>query len=99
MEDSLYFSEQHLAVRNMVREFARGEVAPVAAELDAKAEVPWADVKKMGELVLLGIPWTEEQGGAVLDLLSYMIVINDMAKIHASNAITISAHTPLGTSP
>ena len=38
MEDSLYFSEQHLAVRNMVREFARGEVAPVAAELDAKAE-------------------------------------------------------------
>src|SRR6266478_9774000 len=56
MEDSLYFSEQHLAVRNMVREFARGEVAPVAAELDAKAEFPWANVKKMGELGLLGIP-------------------------------------------
>ena len=55
MDDSLYFSEQHLAVRNMVREFARTEVAPVAAELDAKAEFPWANVKKMGELGLLGI--------------------------------------------
>ena len=99
MEDSLYFSEQHLAVRNMVREFARGEVAPVAAELDAKAEFPWANVKKMGELGLLGIPWPEELGGAGLDLLSYMIVINEMAKVDASHAITISAHTTLGTSP
>ena len=99
MDDSLYFSEQHLAVRNMVREFARSEVAPVAAELDAKAEFPWGNVKKMGELGLLGIPWPEDLGGAGLDLLSYMIVINEMAKVDASHAITISAHTTLGTSP
>jgi butyryl-CoA dehydrogenase len=99
MDDSLYFSEQHIAVRNMVREFARGEVAPVAAELDEKAEFPWANVKKMGELGLLGIPWPEELGGAGLDILSYMIVINEMAKVDASHAITISAHTTLATSP
>src|SRR5688500_13188405 len=99
MDDSLYFSEQHLAVRNMVREFARSEVAPVAAELDANAEFPWANVKKMGELGLLGIPWPEELGGAGLDLLSYMIAIHEMAKVDASHAITISAHTTLGTSP
>ena len=99
MDDSLYFSEQHLAVRNMVREFARSEVAPVAAELDAKAEFPWENVRKMGELGLLGIPWPEELGGAGLDILSYMIVINEMAKVDASHAITISAHTTLGTSP
>src|SRR5919112_3309630 len=99
MDDSLYFTEQHLAVRNMVREFARGEVAPVAAELDARAEFPWANVKKMGELGLLGIPWPEELGGAGLDVLSYMIVINEMAKVDASHAITISAHTTLATSP
>ncbi len=99
MDDSLYFSEQHLAVRNMVREFARSEVAPVAAALDAKAEFPWENVSKMGELGLLGIPWPEELGGAGLDLLSYMIVINEMAKVDASHAITISAHTTLGTSP
>jgi alkylation response protein AidB-like acyl-CoA dehydrogenase len=99
MEDSLYFTEQHVAVRNMVREFARSEVAPVATDLDAKAEFPWANVKKMGELGLLGIPWPEDLGGAGLDLLSYMIVINEMAKVDASHAITISAHTTLGTSP
>ena len=99
MDDGLYFSEQHIAVRNMVREFARDEVAPVAAELDAKGEFPWANVKKMGELGLLGIPWPEELGGAGFDLLSYMIVINEMAKVDASHAITISAHTTLGTSP
>ena len=99
MDDSLYFTEQHIAVRNMVREFARSEVAPVAAELDAKAEFPWENVKKMGELGLLGIPWPEELGGAGLDTLSYMIVINEMAKVDASHAITISAHTTLGTSP
>ena len=99
MDDGLYFSEQHLAVRNMVREFARDEVAPVAAELDAKGEFPWANVKKMGELGLLGIPWPEELGGAGFDILSYMIVINEMAKVDASHAITISAHTTLGTSP
>ncbi len=99
MDDGLYFSEQHLAVRNMVREFARDEVAPVAAELDAKAEFPWANIKKMGELGLLGIPWPEELGGAGFDTLSYMIVINEMAKVDASHAITISAHTTLGTSP
>jgi butyryl-CoA dehydrogenase len=99
MDDGLYFSEQHLAVRNMVREFARDEVAPVAAELDAKAEFPWANIKKMGELGLLGIPWPEDLGGAGFDTLSYMIVINEMAKVDASHAITISAHTTLGTSP
>jgi butyryl-CoA dehydrogenase len=99
MDDGLYFSEQHLAVRNMVREFARDEVAPVAAELDAKAEFPWANIRKMGELGMLGIPWPEELGGAGFDTLSYMIVINEMAKVDASHAITISAHTTLGTSP
>src|SRR3979490_1138228 len=80
MEDSLYFSDQHLAVRNMVREFARGEVAPVAADLDAKAEFPWANVKKMGELGLLGIPWPEELGGAGMDQISYYVTIHELAK-------------------
>src|SRR5258706_3825903 len=90
MEDSLYFSEQHLAVRNMVREFARGEVAPVAAELDAKAEFPWANVKKMGELGLLGIPWPEELGGAGLDLIIYIHGVYRVAKVNPAPAINIS---------
>jgi butyryl-CoA dehydrogenase len=99
MDDSLYFSEQHFAVREMVRSFARDEVAPVARELDDSAEFPWENVRKMGELGLLGVPWPEELGGAGLDLMSYMITIHEMAKVDASHAITISAHTTLGTSP
>lgn len=99
MDDSLYFSEQHLAVRDMVRDFARSEVAPIARECDADGRFPWANVKRMGELGLLGIPWAEELGGSGLDLLSYMIAIHEMAKVDASHAITISAHTTLGTSP
>jgi alkylation response protein AidB-like acyl-CoA dehydrogenase len=99
MDDSLYFNEQHLAVREMVRSFAINEVAPIAARADADSTFPWDTIKKMGELGLLGVPWPEELGGAGLDLLSYMIVINELAKIDASHAITVSAHTTLGTSP
>ncbi len=99
MDDALYFSEQHLAVRDMVRQFARDDVAPVAAKFDADSIFPWANVKRMGELGLLGVPWSEELGGAGLDLLSYMITIEELAKVDASTGLTVSAHTTLGTSP
>ncbi|HEX6630146.1 MAG TPA: acyl-CoA dehydrogenase family protein, partial [Gemmatimonadaceae bacterium] len=87
MDDALYFSEQHLAVREMVRAFAREEVAPVARHHDETATFPWDNVAKMAELGLLGIPWPEELGGAGLDLLSYLIAIHEMAKVDASHAI------------
>ena len=99
MDDALYFSEQHLAVREMVREFARDEVAPVAAKFDADSIFPWDNVKRMGELGLLGVPWPEDMGGAGFDLLSYMITIEELAKVDASTGLTVSAHTTLGTSP
>jgi butyryl-CoA dehydrogenase len=99
MDLSLYFSEQHFQVRDMVREFARTEVAPVAAELDRTSEFPWDNIRKMGELGLLGAPWPEEMGGAGLDQLSYYIVIQELAKVDASHGLTVSAHTNLGTSP
>ncbi|HWG32906.1 MAG TPA: acyl-CoA dehydrogenase [Gemmatimonadaceae bacterium] len=99
MDDSFYFSEQHFAVRDTVRGFARDHVAPVAAKLDAEGKFLWDNVKGMGELGLLGVPWPEELGGAGLDLTSYIIAIHEMAKVDASHAITISAHTTLGTSP
>jgi alkylation response protein AidB-like acyl-CoA dehydrogenase len=99
MKDSLYFTEQHLAVREMVRAFARDEVAPVAKRLDDTQEFPWENVRKMGELGLLGIPWPEELGGAGLDIISFIIAIEELARVDASHSITISAHTTLGTSP
>ncbi len=99
MDDSLYFDEQHHQVREMVREFARTYVAPVARELDRTAEFPWENIKRMGELGLLGVPWPEELGGAGMDQISYYITIHEMAKVDASHGLTISAHTNLGTSP
>src|SRR5919198_6519222 len=99
MDDSLYFSDAQLAVRETVREFARAEVAPIAGRLDAEAKFPWESVKRMAELGLLGVPWPESLGGAGLDYLSYIATIHEMAKVDASHAITISAHTTLGTSP
>jgi butyryl-CoA dehydrogenase len=99
MDDSLYFSDDNLAVRDMVRAFARDEVAPIAAQYDASAEFPWPTVRRMAELGLLGAPWPEALGGAGLDLMSYLITIHELAKVDASHAITVSAHTTLGTSP
>jgi alkylation response protein AidB-like acyl-CoA dehydrogenase len=99
MDDSLYFTEQHHQVREMVRDFSRTQIAPVAAELDRTSSFPWENIKAMGELGLLGVPWSEELGGAGMDQLSYYITIHEMAKVDASHALTISAHTNLGTSP
>jgi butyryl-CoA dehydrogenase len=83
----------------MVREFSHSHIAPVAAELDRTSTFPWDNIKAMGELGLLGVPWSEELGGAGMDQLSYYITIHEMAKVDASHALTISAHTNLGTSP
>ncbi len=99
MHDSLYFTEQHLAVRETVRAFARDHVAPVASRFDEAQEFPWDNVSRMGELGLLGIPWPEELGGAGLDTMSFIIAIEELARVDASHSITISAHTTLGTSP
>lgn len=99
MHDSLYFEEHHLATREMVRAFAQEEVAPVARHFDETQQFPWENVKKMADLGLLGIPWKEELGGAGLDTISFIIAIEELARVCASHSITISAHTTLGTSP
>jgi alkylation response protein AidB-like acyl-CoA dehydrogenase len=99
MDHNLYLTEHHHQVREMVAAFAREHVAPVARELDATATFPWENIKRMGELGLLGVPWSEELGGAGMDQISYYVTIHELAKVDASHALTISAHTNLGTSP
>ncbi len=99
MPDLPFLTAQHHEVRAMVRDFARNEIAPIAREADATAEFPWATVAKMAELGLLGIPWPEDVGGSGMDYLSYITAIHELAKVDASHAITVSAHTTLGTSP
>src|SRR5256886_2591348 len=99
MHDSLYFSDHHLQVREMVRDFAKNVVKPTARQYDLESRFPWDNVKQMAELGLFGIPWPEELGGSGMDYLSYIMVIHELAKVDASHAITVSAHTTLGSSP
>ncbi len=99
MDDALYFTEHHLEVREMVRDFARNEIAPIAREYDATAEFPWPTVRKMADLGFLGVPWPEALGGAGMDYISYIMTVHELAKVDASHSITVSAHTTLGTSP
>ncbi|MFN2316988.1 MAG: acyl-CoA dehydrogenase family protein [Gemmatimonadales bacterium] len=99
MDSSLYFEEHHHQVREMVRDFAETHVAPVAKDLDRDSTFPWENIKRMGELGLLGVPWSEELGGAGMDQLCYYITIQELAKVDASHGLTVSAHTNLGTSP
>src|SRR6266702_5375991 len=99
MHDALYFSDHHLQVRDLVRDFARQVVKPSARRYDLESRFPWDNVKRMAELGLLGVPWPTELGGSGMDYLSYIIVIHELAKVDASHAITVSAHTTLATSP
>src|SRR5437870_3704020 len=99
MHDSLYFTDHHFQVRDMVRDFAQQVVKPSARRYDLASEFPWDNVRRMADLGLFGIPWPEELGGSGMDYLSYIMVIHELAKVDASHAITVSAHTTLGTSP
>jgi butyryl-CoA dehydrogenase len=99
MDDAAYFSEEHQQVREMVRDFAATHVAPVAAALDRTQTFPWENIRRMGELGLLGVPWPEELGGTGMDQVSYYVVLHELAKVDASHSLTVSAHTNLGTSP
>jgi butyryl-CoA dehydrogenase len=99
MHDALYFSDHHFQVRDMVRDFAQQVVKPTARRYDLESKFPWDNVRQMADLGLFGIPWPEELGGSGMDYLSYIMVIHELAKVDASHAITVSAHTTLGTSP
>lgn len=94
-----FLTEDHRSLVDEVRTFAQEEIVPIARELDETAEFPWKTVKRMGELGYLGVPVPEELGGLGRDYLSYILVVEELAKYDASHAITVSAHTTLGTSP
>jgi alkylation response protein AidB-like acyl-CoA dehydrogenase len=94
-----YFSKQHHELRERVAGFARDEIAPVAREHDESGDFPWRTVGRMAELGLMGVPVPEDLGGLGRDYLSYILVIEELAKVDATHAITVSAHTTLGMSP
>jgi short-chain 2-methylacyl-CoA dehydrogenase len=92
-------SDDHELIRRTVRDFAEGEVAPVAEELDREKRFPYEIVAKLGELGLMGIPFPEEYGGGGGDSLAYALAVEELTRIDSSVAITLCAHTSLGTQP
>ena len=95
----LDLSPEHELIRNTVREFARERVSPVAEELDREHRFPYELVAEMAELGFMGIPIPEEYGGGGGDTLSYAIAIEELTRVDSSVAITVAAHTSLGTMP
>ena len=92
-------SEEQLLIRGMVKEFAASEVAPIAAEIDRNHRFPEESIPKLAKLNLLGVPYPEEFGGAGADNVSYVLVIEELARVCASTAAIVSGHTSLGTWP
>jgi short/branched chain acyl-CoA dehydrogenase len=92
-------SPDHELIRRTVREFAQGEVAPVAEELDRTKSFPYEIVAQLGKLGLMGIPFPEEYGGGGGDTLAYALAVEELTRVDSSVAITLCAHTSLGTQP
>ncbi len=92
-------SPDHELLRRTVRDFAEQEVAPVAEALDREKRFPYEIVAKMGELGWMGIPFPEEVGGAGGDTLAYALAVEELTRVDSSVAITMCAHTSLGTQP
>ena len=92
-------SDDHELIRRTVRDFAEGEVAPAAEELDRTKSFPYDIVRQLGDLGLMGIPFPEEYGGSGSDTLAYAIAVEELTRIDSSVAITMCAHTSLGTQP
>jgi len=92
-------SPDHELIRRTVREFAEGEVAPVAEELDRTKSFPYEIVRQLGALNLMGIPFPAEYGGGGGDTLAYVLTVEELTRVDSSVAITLCAHTSLGTQP
>jgi short/branched chain acyl-CoA dehydrogenase len=92
-------SDEQELLRRTVREFSETRVAPVAEELDREGRFPYDLVSELAELGLMGIPIPEEYGGGGADTVSYAIAVEELTRIDSSVAITVAAHTSLGTMP
>jgi alkylation response protein AidB-like acyl-CoA dehydrogenase len=92
-------SDDHRLIQRTVRDFATNEVAPIAEELDREKRFPYELVRQLGELNLMGIPFPESVGGGGGDTLAYALAVEELTRVDSSVAITLCAHTSLGTQP
>ena len=87
--------EEHLELQASFKEFAENEIRPLAKEIDETERFPLESIKKMAEMGMMGLPIPEEYGGSGVDQLGYVLEIEDLAKVCATTAIIVSAHTSL----
>lgn len=92
-------SEEHNLIRETVRDFAEREIKPVARELDEQEAFSYSLTKRMGELGLFGMYLPEAYGGQGTDTLSYIIAVEELARVDGSQAATLAAHNSLGIGP
>ena len=97
--DSLFFKEEHVMIRDMVRNFADNQIMPRARSLDEEEKFPLELVQEMGRLGLMGMIVPQEYGGSGLDMVAFATAIIELARADASVAITMAAHNSLGTLP
>ncbi|WML28521.1 acyl-CoA dehydrogenase [Neobacillus sp. OS1-33] len=93
------FTEEQEMMRKMVRDFAQKEIAPFVERMEETDEYPLEIIRKMGEYGLLGIPIPTEYGGVGADFTSYILTINEIAKVSATVGVILSVHTSVGTNP
>ncbi len=86
-------------MRELVRKFAKEEIAPLAADIDETDTFPRDIVRKMGQLGLMGLPIPEEYGGVGADFLSYMLAIEEISYASAALGVILAVHTSVGSFP
>src|SRR5205085_6203878 len=99
MDFTFDLSEDQLALRTTLREFAEAEIAPHAGEWDRTSTFPVQTIRKLGELGVMGLPFPEQYGGLGAGTLSFAIAIEELARIDSSVAITVAASVSLGGAP
>jgi len=92
-------NDEQKMIRKMVRDFAENEIAPIAQETDQSGQFPWEIIRQMGKLGLMGLPFSEEYGGAGADTVSYAITVEEISRVCGSTGITLAAHISLCTFP
>ncbi len=88
-------SDEHKMLRDAARDFAKNEIAPVAAEFDESGEFPHKTVKKMGEMGFMGIEVPEDYGGAGMDTLAYVLALEEICKADAAHGVIVSVNNSL----
>ncbi|MFQ5340302.1 MAG: acyl-CoA dehydrogenase family protein [Anaerolineae bacterium] len=88
-------NEEQRMIRDLARDFAQNEIAPIASEIDETGEFPHATINKMGELGLMGLEVSPEWGGAGADTVSYVLAMEEISKVCASHGVVMSVNNSL----